>query len=96
MSQNSYGFTEISILFSSDFFFLTKVASNQLIIANQVAYRYVVIKKSLDFVNDESPMGLERLEVRFFFREKFTKFDLALNGVSEILVKLVQRVLMLF
>ena len=42
MSQNSYGFTEISNPFSSDFFFLIKVASSQLIMATQVAYKYAV------------------------------------------------------
>ena len=48
-----------------------------------------------DFVRVKTLMGLERFEVRFFFREKFTKFDLALNGVSEICLKLLQRVFML-
>ena len=29
----------------------------------------------------KTPMGLEPFEVSFFFEEKFTKFDLALNRV---------------
>ena len=30
-----------------------------------------------------TPIGLERFEVKFFIREKFTKTDLALNTVCE-------------
>ena len=33
------------------------------------------------FVEVKSLMGLERFEVRFFLRVKFTKVDLALKGV---------------
>ena len=35
------------------------------------------------FIIVKSLMGLERCEVRFFFREKFTKFDLALKEVIQ-------------
>ena len=41
-------------------------------------------------------MGLERFEVYFFIREKFTKTDLALNTVCENHSKLEQRVFMMF
>ena len=41
-------------------------------------------------------MGLDRFEVQFFITEKFTKFDLALNAVSENHSKLEQRVFMMF
>ena len=41
-------------------------------------------------------MGLERFEVEFFIREKFTKTDLALNTVCENHSKLEQRVFMMF
>ena len=48
------------------------------------------------FVHVKTLMGLERFEVQFFKREKFTKFDLALNAVSENHSKLEQRVFMMF
>ena len=35
------------------------------------------------FVRVKTLMGLEPFEVRFFFGQKFTKFDLALNRVSK-------------
>ena len=41
-------------------------------------------------------MGLERFEVRFFFREKFTKFDLALKEVIKIRCKVSTRLNMMF
>ena len=34
-----------------------------------------------DFVRVKTLMGLEPFEVRFFFEQKCTKFDLALNRV---------------
>ena len=40
-------------------------------------------------------MGLERFEVEFFIREKFTKTDLALNTVCENHSKLEQRAFMM-
>ena len=36
-----------------------------------------------DFVHVNTLMGLEPFEVIFFFREKFTYFDLELQGVAE-------------
>ena len=47
------------------------------------------------FERVKTRMGLERFEVRLFFRENCAKFDLALNGVTEILLKLPQKVFML-
>ena len=41
------------------------------------------------FVRVKTPMGLEPFEVRFFFEEKFTKIDLALEGVIKNLLKVV-------
>ena len=41
-------------------------------------------------------MGLEPFEVRFFFGEKFTKFDLALKKVKTNRSKLVYRLSMMF
>ena len=39
----------------------------------------------------KTPMGLEPFEVRIFFGEKFTKFDLALKEIIENQSKLVKR-----
>ena len=44
----------------------------------------------------KTPMGLERFEVRFFFREKFTKFDLALKEVIKNRSKVGTRLSMMF
>ena len=41
-------------------------------------------------------MGLEPFEVRFFVREKFTKLELALNGVVRSRSKLLYRLLVMF
>ena len=41
-------------------------------------------------------MGLERFEAQFYIREKITKFDLALNAVTENNSKLKNRVSMMF
>ena len=49
-----------------------------------------------DFVRVKTLMGLERFEVRFFFREKFTKFDLALKKVIKNLSKIGTRLFMMF
>ena len=49
-----------------------------------------------DFVRVKTLMGLERFSVRFFFRAKFTKFNLALNPVCENRLKLARRVFMIF
>ena len=48
-----------------------------------------------DFVRVKTPMGLERFEVRFFFREKFSKFDLALKIVIKNLSKIGTRLSMM-
>ena len=45
-----------------------------------------------DFARVNTPMGLERFEVRIFFREKFIKFDLAKNSVTENFSKLTKKV----
>ena len=45
-----------------------------------------------DFARVNTPMGLERFEVRIFFREKFIKFDLAQNSVTENVSKLAKRI----
>ena len=49
-----------------------------------------------DFVRVKTRMGLERFEFQFFKREKFTKFDLALNAVCANYSELEQRVFMMF
>ena len=41
-------------------------------------------------------MGLEPIEVRFFFEEKFTKINLALKGVIKNHSKLVYRLSVMF
>ena len=42
-----------------------------------------------DYMRIKTLMGLERFEVRFFFGEKFTKIDLALEVVIKNLSKVV-------
>ena len=49
-----------------------------------------------DFVRVKTLMGLEPFEVRFFFRKKFTKFDLALEWLIRNFLKLVKSLLMMF
>ena len=48
------------------------------------------------FVQVKTPMGLVPFEVRLFFRDKFTKFDLASNGVIENIPKLTKKVFIMF
>ena len=49
-----------------------------------------------DFVRVKTLMGLEPFEVRFFFGQKFIKFDLALKWLIRNFWKLVQRLFMMF
>ena len=56
------------------------------------------IRSSLheDFVRVKTLMGLEPFEVRFFFEQKFTKFNLALKLLTRNFLKLVQSLFMMF
>ena len=45
-----------------------------------------------DFARVKTLMGLEQFEVRFFFREKFIKLDLAKHSVTENFSKLTKKV----
>ena len=49
-----------------------------------------------DFVRVKTLMGLERFEVRFFFGEIITKFDLALKAVIKNRSKVGTRLSMMF
>ena len=44
----------------------------------------------------KTPMGLERFEVRFFFEEKCTKIDLALEVVIKNQAKVVSGISVMF
>ena len=49
-----------------------------------------------DFVRVKTLMGLEPFEVRFFFEQKFTKFNLALKLLTRNFLKLVHSLFMMF
>ena len=49
-----------------------------------------------DFVYVKTLMGLEPFEVRFYFRQKFTKIDLALKQVIKNRSKVTQRLFVMF
>ena len=74
---------------------LLEVASNLLKIGQQVAHGEAVIG-TRTFCARQNSYGFRVIWSSFFFREIFTKFDLALNAVSENHLKLEQRVFMMF
>ena len=49
-----------------------------------------------DFVSVKTLMGLEPFEVRFFVRQKFTKFNLALKLLIRNFLKLVHSLFIMF